>query len=180
MIIEVLNTKSKKSLGFTLLELVVVMGVLSILIALSITLIDPVKQISRARDSQKRSDLEQIKTALDLYYEDNKCYPTPNSLEFGSKWESENGKVVYMAKVPVSPDSNTPYNYLTDGLCPQWYLLDVRGSVDHGLISASNKTSCALDSQNGCMPFSEENYTHICTYGGIVDCGYISSTPLSN
>ena len=169
----------KNNLGFTLIELVVVTAILAILSLVAIEVINPVTQISKARDAQKKSDFEQIRTALDLYYGDTRCYPDANALPFGQAWTGSNGQV-YMARVPTSPDSSTPYVYMTEGLCPQWYALYAKSSINGGVISATNKDTCALDNEEGCIPFEEEGNSHICVYGGIVDCNYISQTPLSN
>ncbi|MFH1970889.1 MAG: prepilin-type N-terminal cleavage/methylation domain-containing protein, partial [Patescibacteria group bacterium] len=64
-------TKFKK--GFTLVELLVVMGILGILVSLVAGNFRS-SQI-RGRDAQRKSDLKQIATALELFYGDYGYYP---------------------------------------------------------------------------------------------------------
>ena len=154
--------------GFTLVELVVVIAILALILAATIAILDPIKQIDKAMTSQKESDLEQIRTALDLYYSDNSCYPASGAIPFGSTWNGNN--TVYMQKVPQSPDSSQ-YIYETYGNCPQWYVLYAKVTV----LNSGTSVVCPLN----CHPPDDSN-NHICVYGGIVDCSYITSFPLND
>lgn len=53
--------------GFTLLELLIVIGILAILSTILIIVINPAEMLRKARDSQRISDLNTIKTALSFY-----------------------------------------------------------------------------------------------------------------
>lgn len=57
--------------GFTLIELVVVMGVLAILIGVAIVAINPSRQYAEARDTQRRSDVSAILNAVHQYIAKN-------------------------------------------------------------------------------------------------------------
>lgn len=57
--------KTKK--GFTLLELLIVIGILAILSTTIILVINPAQLLKRARDSQRISDLNTVKTAIAYY-----------------------------------------------------------------------------------------------------------------
>ncbi len=64
----------KKSGGFTLLELlivIVIIGILAVLIVPNLT-----AGPKRARDSQRKSDMRNVKTALETYFNDNNVYPS--------------------------------------------------------------------------------------------------------
>ena len=56
--------------GFTLLELLIVIGILAILSTTMIIVINPVEMLKKARDSQRISDLNTVKTAIAMYLTD--------------------------------------------------------------------------------------------------------------
>jgi len=53
--------------GFTLLELLIVIGILAILSTTMIIVINPAELLKKARDSQRISDLSTVKTAIAYY-----------------------------------------------------------------------------------------------------------------
>lgn len=53
--------------GFTLLELLIVIGILSILSTTVVLVINPAQLLKKARDSQRISDLNTLKTAIAYY-----------------------------------------------------------------------------------------------------------------
>lgn len=61
--------------GFTLIELIIVIGILGVLVAAVLVLVNPLTQIRRARDAQRKNDLHQIQIALEQYYNDHGSYP---------------------------------------------------------------------------------------------------------
>ncbi len=66
--------KNHKSLkGFTLIELLIVIGIIGVLATLLMVNFVGVRQ--RARDAQRKSDLRQIQSALEIYRSDNSAYP---------------------------------------------------------------------------------------------------------
>lgn len=58
---------SKKGKGFTLLELLIVIGVLAILAVIVVTVINPAEILRKSRDAQRISDLTTLKSAIGLY-----------------------------------------------------------------------------------------------------------------
>ena len=71
--------------GFTLVELLIVIAIIAILVLMVIIAINPVRVIEDTRDTRNRTEMNQLKTSLQLYFNDNKRYPTatsckPNSL----------------------------------------------------------------------------------------------------
>jgi len=61
-------SKSKPKIkGFTLLELLIVIAILAILATTVILIMNPAESIKRARDTQRISDLDTLKTAITLW-----------------------------------------------------------------------------------------------------------------
>lgn len=86
--------------GFTLVELLIVVGIIGILATLLMANFIGVRQ--RARDAQRKSDLRQIQSALELYRSDLGIYPVTGSFpSCGSALTG--GASTYMAKIPCDP-----------------------------------------------------------------------------
>jgi len=98
-----------QSKGFTLIELLVVIFIIGVLASLILSNILGARQ--RAEDVKRKNDLQEMKTALRLYYNDNQGYPAVGDdlLNPGEKFEV--GSTVYMGRLP---DEFT-YNVSSDG-----------------------------------------------------------------
>lgn len=68
--------KNKK--GFTILELLVVIAIIGILSSIVMVLLSGPRE--KSRDARRISDINQIKTALEFYSNDNNEYPVSGSL----------------------------------------------------------------------------------------------------
>jgi general secretion pathway protein G len=107
----------KKQGGFTLLELLIVIVIIGILAVLIIP--NLASGPARARDAQRKSDLRNIKTALETYYNDNNSYPvsvggascTPAVCLGGSGGVLTSGNTPYMKTVPDDPKAGQHYTY---------------------------------------------------------------------
>jgi prepilin-type N-terminal cleavage/methylation domain-containing protein len=64
----------KNRKGFTLIELLVVIAIIGILSTLSVLALNSAR--ARARDAKRISDIRQITTALEMYYNLNDNYPS--------------------------------------------------------------------------------------------------------
>lgn len=107
---------TKKYKGFTLIELLVVIAIIGILAGLVMVNMAGVRE--RARDTQRKSELNEVKKALRLYYNDNSRYPaegTGNTIAPSSpiSWGSPFivGTMTYMKQLPTDPLSGQQYAY---------------------------------------------------------------------
>jgi prepilin-type N-terminal cleavage/methylation domain-containing protein len=74
-------TKINKKFGFTLVELLVVIAIIGVLTTL--IMVNFVGSRERANDSQKMQNLNSLKNALRMYYNDNQSYPLDRSTILG-------------------------------------------------------------------------------------------------
>lgn len=100
------------SKGFTLIELLIVIVIIGVLSAMLMANFVGVRQ--RARDAQRKSDLRQIQSALELYRSDVGNYPAANGSMLSTAGcptssSLSYGGTVYMNKIPCDPVLN-PYD----------------------------------------------------------------------
>jgi len=91
--------------AFTLVELLVVVAIIGLLSTLSVVALNSAR--AKARDSRRLSDIKQLRTALDMYYDSAGTYP--DSLTPGSPLSY--GGMIFLAKVSDDPLSSQNYNY---------------------------------------------------------------------
>lgn len=104
--------------GFSLIELMIVIFILGILTSLIAG--NFLTSLKKGRDARRKADLQEIQKALEMYYENNKKYPT--DLSFGLPLSD--GSKTYMQKIPKDPKSPTcEYKYVTDVTRSYYYLL---------------------------------------------------------
>lgn len=114
--------KFKIDCGFTLIELLVSMSILAVLATVGLT---SFKQSQlRSADVKRKSDLEQIQRALEMFYNDNGSYPSSSStgtiligstsFDWGSEFK-DSKETVYMKELPVDPVRNPDYCYFSSG-----------------------------------------------------------------
>jgi len=92
--------------GFSLIELLVVISMIGILASILVPNYLGVR--SKGRDTQRKADLLQIQTAMELYRSDNDSYPA--SLPACDSVFSSGG-ITYMQKLPCDPMNTSPYLY---------------------------------------------------------------------
>ena len=95
---------NKKQHGFTLIELLVVIAIIGLLSTLAVVALNNAR--AKSRDARRVSDIKQIQTALELYFNDANLYPA--NIAEPISYAGTN----YM---PVTPTNPTPNN---DGDCP--------------------------------------------------------------
>ncbi|HQA83853.1 MAG TPA: prepilin-type N-terminal cleavage/methylation domain-containing protein [bacterium] len=104
--------------GFTLIELLVVIAIIALLSTLSVVALNSARV--KSRDARRLSDIKQLHTALEMYFDQNQSYPTTTgALGSGNfaclnsaGWAAVNcSGTVYMQKVPTDPKNSTPFVY---------------------------------------------------------------------
>lgn len=108
------NLKLRISSGFTLIELLIVIAIIGVLAALLMANFVGVRQ--RGRDSQRKSDLRQIQSALELYRADQGTYPLTDDYDALNCGDSlvVTGNT-YIQKLPCDPQLESKYTYTSDG-----------------------------------------------------------------
>lgn len=66
----------KNNKSFTLVELLIVVGIIAILAGLIVAAINPELLRRKARDTNRKKDMSIVSEALGHYYSDNNAYPT--------------------------------------------------------------------------------------------------------
>lgn len=133
-----LREEKGRAVGFTLLELLIVIGIMVILGTVLVLVLNPAETLKKSRDNQRISDLATVKTAIGLY---TTTITTINlgtsadgstlnnaSCQAGSSWASElgTGKIYYsyvgsadsitdntLDAVTFTTNTNKPANHKT-------------------------------------------------------------------
>ncbi len=110
-----------KSKGFTLIELLVVISIIAVLVGISIFGLSGAREA--ARDARRKSDLESIRSGLELYKADCNNYPPSAGITFGtgtligdntpSSCAAANTYISLIPNDPISASRN--YKYVSTG-----------------------------------------------------------------
>ena len=118
---------AKVSRGFTLIELMIVMAIIGMVATLGIGSYQI--SLKRARDAQRKTDLQQIRSALEIYRADILNYPSTGGTYqirgcggtcgtadcgWGATWTCGSPASAYMEKLPRDP-RNVDYRYSSGG-----------------------------------------------------------------
>lgn len=103
------------SRGFTIIELLVVMGILAVLLAAVLIAINPDRQFKQSRDSQRRNDVLAILNAVQQNMADNKGVFTGPAIPSSPTIIEKSGGIDlctavapnYISALPVDPNTST-------------------------------------------------------------------------
>ncbi len=175
--------------GFTLIELVIVIGILAILAVFAIAALNPLAQFRKARDAGRKSDLAQIQRALEQYYQDHGKYPANSptytltdingtTIPWNSAW------IPYMNVVPIDVDTGRKYIYVATNNYQQY---QIYASLEQGLLDPSvctaNIPACQAKPTDApscnCLnvPTNASQYGYCGTVAVPLPCNYGVSSP---
>jgi len=138
------NNKRDFLRGFTLIELLVVISIIGILISLSLFGIQNSRK--SARDAKRKSDLESIRSALEMYKADNGRYPSTSMSGINA---SSLAILSYISSIPTDPISGRIYVYRCTKVSGSDCLAyDLCAALETGGVSISCGISCGISSCN--------------------------------
>ena len=107
-----MKTKNK-NLGFTLIELLVVVAIIGLISSIAFASLSTARK--KARDTRRIQDLYQIRTALEMYFNDKGYYPAGGwRVSSNATWSAlETELAPYMSKLPKDPINNADSPWTT-------------------------------------------------------------------
>ena len=128
--------------GFTLIEVLVAVTIIAILTSIGVVSYSSVNK--RSRDAKRKGDVEQLRSALEMYRADNSYYPNTGS----GSWADASGLSTvlvstYLPAIPSDPKSSQTYRYEATNLSGGNYY----GYCMSALIESEDPTdTCTPDS----------------------------------
>lgn len=150
----------KQRKGFTLIEVLIVVVIISILSGVALSLLNSGGYRQKARDSQRVSDLRKIQTALELYFGDYRVYPSSASWSVMNQTNYGASLGTYMSAIPSDPmqngsgsvcsnytGTNYYYGYITYSSASRYYLT---ARMETSTANSSPCSNLNAWSTNGC------------------------------
>jgi prepilin-type N-terminal cleavage/methylation domain-containing protein len=137
----------RKVTGFTFIEILVVVTIIAMLVVIAAVSYGSINK--RSRDARRKSDIEQLRSALEMYRADYSYYPDEGPSSFTKIAEAGLSTPLesYIATFPQDPKDNSTYAYqiiMTNQLgSPAHYYGYCLAAYTEAEGSASN--SCGID-----------------------------------
>lgn len=97
--------------GFTLIEVLVAATIIAVLAAVGFASYSKVNQ--KSRDSKRKSDIEQLRSAVEMYRADNGFYPNAGTGSWTNASDLSTTLVsTYMPAIPSDPKAAQTYRYM--------------------------------------------------------------------
>jgi prepilin-type N-terminal cleavage/methylation domain-containing protein len=131
----------KIHLGFTLVELLIVVAIIGILSMISVVVLNQAR--IKSRDAKRVSDIQVIRAGLEQHWLEKASYPTTASqVQLGiggysvltkNGFEASATGLVYLAKVPTDPKASVYYFYeCTNGSIGYTIQFTTEGKTNYG------------------------------------------------
>ena len=133
--------------GFTLMELLITVSIIAILVAIGIASYSTINK--QSRDTKRKSDIEQLRSALEMYRADVGYYPSTGAGSWTAASDLSTALVTtYILAIPSDPQGATsPYMYrATDVTDSQYY-----GYCISSLLETENPTDT-------CTPYTGQSF----------------------
>jgi type II secretion system protein G len=141
--------------GFTLMEIMVVIAIIGVLATMIAG--NFIEANKKSRDAQRKSNMTQVKNALEAYYNDHGSYPASNGGEIlGAGWGERFQDLdiadgaVYMAQLPTDPRApSIQYFYHTDTNATKYQLFTyLENERDDGIVTFDPVRTCGTATCN--------------------------------
>ena len=138
--------------GFTLIEVLIAVSIVAVLSVIGIVSYASVN--SRSRDAKRVSDLEQIRSALEMYRSDKGSYPAGSgSFESLTSLDPGDGTgplvTTYLPVIPMDPKSTNgnaiEYYYTPVGAAPPYFSYCLCGNVEVTSMIKNDCTAIGVD-----------------------------------
>lgn len=114
--------------GFTLIEIMVATMIVAMLSIIGVVSYNSVNK--RSRDAKRKSDLEQVRSALEMYRTDNGWYPGSSQVFIPLTDLSSSLVPTYLPSIPADPKGTTYYYSPVQGASANIYQYCVCASVE--------------------------------------------------
>lgn len=156
--------KHNKQKGFTLVELLVVIAIIGILATLLLLQLGVARQ--RARDAKRIADVNQVRTSVELFFDDNGQYPqVATYAELGILFVPR-----YLTLLPIDPlnTGNFSYRYAFSGTTRfhLWSELEQNARAALGADADINSAAGGWTGQ------TQAGASEACASGTVIDCVY--------
>ncbi len=145
--------RKKEKQGFTLLEILVSVSIIAILTIVGIVSFATVNR--RSRDAKRKSDVEQLRSALEMYRADYGNYPNPAACQPGPADASCLDSVLkptYIPAIAKDPKSNQSFTY-------RYKANSQSGGYYYGYCLTVYLETAAAD-ENNCNPTTDADQTN--------------------
>lgn len=115
-----MKNNSKNTPGFTLVEMMISLSIVTVLITFLLLVISPIEMIKRSRDNQRIKDISILNGLIAQLFHDNKItgnlsVTSASSTSCSSSWINSLNICAYISETPIDPRKNESMK-LADGI----------------------------------------------------------------